>query len=118
MDCPQSMLSTNFKPSKYNFLWIVKYSNNSLSWGISFSVDAMNHKDVSTTVALATEDHRADMTSGGPHMYRHVMVQGVTVLETFSTDLTPMSHFSSFLGSGPKFMSQQLEGGCLATGHA
>jgi hypothetical protein len=78
----------------------------------------MHHKDVSTAVALATEDHRADMTSGGPHMYRHVMVQGVTMLERFSTDLTPMSLFSFILGSGPKFMSQRLEGGCLATGHA
>jgi hypothetical protein len=101
-------VSTNYEPFKHN----------SLSWGISFSVDAMHHKDVSTAVALATEDHRADMTSGGPQMYRHVMVQGVTVLETFSTDLTPMNQFPFLLGSGPKFMSQRQEGRCLATGHA
>jgi len=63
----------------------------------------MDHEDVSTTVALATEDHGADVTPGGPYMYWHVMVQRVTVLETLPTDVTPMNQrFSLFLDGGPK----------------
>lgn len=63
----------------------------------------MDHEDVSTTVALATEDHGAHVASGGPYMYWHVMVQRVTVLETLPTDVTPMNQrFSLFLEGGPK----------------
>jgi len=78
----------------------------------------MHHKDVPTTVALATEDHGADVTLGGPYMYRHMMIQRVTMLETLPTYLTPMSQFSLFLGRGPKVVWQHQGGGCLATAHS
>lgn len=85
------------------------YSKYSLNCGASlFSADAMDHEDVSATVALATEDHGADMTPGGPYMYRHVMVQRVTMLETLPTDVTPMNQwFSFFLEGGPKVVWQR-----------
>lgn len=79
----------------------------------------MDHEDVSTTVALATEDHRADVTPGGPYMYWHVMVQRVTVLETLPTDVTPMNQWLSlFLEDGPKVVWLRQLAGCLATGRA
>ena len=72
---------------------------------------------MSTTIALAAEDHGAHVTLGGANMNGHMVVQRVTVLETFPTDTALMNQFPFIPGRAPQGTWLHWDRRCLATVH-